>query len=557
MPALTRPFGSTPRMLRAKLPLIIVSTSIAIGLSVAPAWPQTWARTFGDPVTGDDIQALALLPSGIIVAAGRGVGPGSVAQDLWLVAFDPSGRIVWEEVLPQPGAGDGHAIQATADGGLIVAGSLNLSVADRDAWLLKLDGSGAVQWQMRYGGPSWDSARAVRQTPDLGYLVAGSTRSYGASLSDAWIFKVDAAGTLEWQRVFGTGGYDAASTIAILPGGEALVGGRMATGSWDATWLVRLDALGAVRWEKTYDLPGIDGAAAIEPAAGGGFAVASFAFDLGHQLFKIDAVGDMEWQYSYGAGLGTNPTAMRTTPDGGYALAGFGLVGANQDQQFSLIKVDAFGAIEWQRAYGGADTDRGFALELLPGGEYLIAGYSLSFGGFFDAWSLRVGSEGQLPGCDHDPGWTVAATNAMVTDVSFSSGVAAAVANPTTAPVVATSVRTAQQCGTILLAVRFSEVAAERVAGGVRIRWETSSEIDTVGFTVWRSAEASGSRAVQVADFVGAHGPSSPYEALDPTAPSAAAFYYVLEHTASGEGDRSATARAESRVGGGARSRLR
>ena len=58
-----------------------------------------------------------------------------------------------------------YSIQQTSDGGYIVAGVTGLLVQDGDAWVLKLDGSGNVQWQKTYGGTGWDYAATPSSRP--------------------------------------------------------------------------------------------------------------------------------------------------------------------------------------------------------------------------------------------------------------------------------------------------------------------------------------------------------------------------------------------------------
>ncbi|MGB9737709.1 hypothetical protein [Chloroflexus sp.] len=81
--------------------------------------------------------------------------------------------------------------------GCIVAGNTqSFSDFDGDFWVLKLDGSGNIQWQKTYGGPDWDLAQANYPTADGGYVVAGLTASFGAGGVDAWVLKLDGQGDL-------------------------------------------------------------------------------------------------------------------------------------------------------------------------------------------------------------------------------------------------------------------------------------------------------------------------------------------------------------------------
>src|SRR3990170_1158711 len=47
-----------------------------------------------------------------------------------------------------------------------------------------------------------DNAGDVMQTADGGYLLTGSTDSYGASNYDAYLLKTNSAGSIQWFRLY-------------------------------------------------------------------------------------------------------------------------------------------------------------------------------------------------------------------------------------------------------------------------------------------------------------------------------------------------------------------
>jgi hypothetical protein len=78
-----------------------------------------------------------------------------------------------------------------------------------DFWVVKISDAGAIQWQKCLGGDSLDIARSVQQTPDGGYIVSGETMSINGDVAgnqgqyDAWIVKVDNSGSIQWQKCVG------------------------------------------------------------------------------------------------------------------------------------------------------------------------------------------------------------------------------------------------------------------------------------------------------------------------------------------------------------------
>ena len=91
----------------------------------------------------------------------------------------------------------GQPGRLSGDGGYIVSAAADpFGDGAADAWVLKLDGNGSIEWQKAYGGSAADKALTVQQTGDGGYLVAGVTSSFGAGASDVWVIRLPPGGEI-------------------------------------------------------------------------------------------------------------------------------------------------------------------------------------------------------------------------------------------------------------------------------------------------------------------------------------------------------------------------
>jgi len=59
------------------------------------------------------------------------------------------------------------------------------------------------EWAKTYGGSGNESAKSIIITSDGGYIVSGLTVTYGAGSTDAWVVKIDSNGVIQWQKAFG------------------------------------------------------------------------------------------------------------------------------------------------------------------------------------------------------------------------------------------------------------------------------------------------------------------------------------------------------------------
>ena len=163
-----------------------------------------WARTYGG--SNDNVAfSVQQTTDGGYIAAGYTNSFGLQSYDIWILKLDAFGDIVWQKTYGGYNTDYAYCVQQTNDGGYILAGSTNsFGAGGNDYWVLKLNKSGDIEWQRSYGGPQDDVARSIQQTFDGGYIVVGETYSFGSGRYDMWILKLDANGNIEWQRVYGS-----------------------------------------------------------------------------------------------------------------------------------------------------------------------------------------------------------------------------------------------------------------------------------------------------------------------------------------------------------------
>jgi hypothetical protein len=312
-----------------------------------------WARTFAG--TGDDLaNSTQQTFDGGYIVAGVTDSFGAGNYDSWVLKLDMNGNVVWQKAYG--GAGDDYAnfIQQISNSGYIVAGDTNsYGAGSKDIWLMKLYYSGSIQWQKTYGGTGDDSASAVQQTLDGGYIVAGKTNSFGAGSYDFWVLKLNPNGSIQWQKTYGGTDDDAVTSVqedkslmkvsdGYIVGGTTLSFGK---GGMDA-WALKLDLNGNVLWQKVYGGEGNDSMNSIQQTTDGGYVAAGKSLSFGVDLddvwaFKLDPVGNIVWQKTYSSKAGQDyANSVRQASDGSYIVAG---AAASSDAGEDLLVIKLHG----------------------------------------------------------------------------------------------------------------------------------------------------------------------------------------------------------------------
>jgi hypothetical protein len=389
--------------------LTALSFCAAVSLS---ADSSIWNSAFGG--SGDDVaRCVQQTGDGGYIVVGWTMSFGQGNADVWLIKINASGSMAWNRTFGGASKDEAYFVQATNDGGYIIAGcteSFGSGLAD--FWLIKTDGNGIASWDRKYGGAYDDYAFCVRQTSDGGYVVVGYTESFGAGSSDYWLVKTDQLGNQQWNQTYGGVGLDQAfCVVQTIDGNGYVIAGQtdsFGAGSSDF-WLVLTDSLGSMVWSRSFGGSNTDVARSVQETSDGGYAVAGWTASSGagsndFMLLKVDGDGRQQWSKTYGGLYSDEAYAVQQTMDGGYMIAGSTMSYGLGGWDFWQVKTDSNGNKLWDQPNGGLLDDRAYSVQQTSDGGFIVAGSTLSYGeGLTDFWLTKnVPPPPRPPESDHD-----------------------------------------------------------------------------------------------------------------------------------------------------------
>uniref|UniRef100_A0A7V0Z5N3 PKD domain-containing protein n=1 Tax=candidate division WOR-3 bacterium TaxID=2052148 RepID=A0A7V0Z5N3_UNCW3 len=273
------------------------------------------------------------------------------------------------------GSGDefGYGLQKSPDNSYVVVGSTNsYGAGGNDVYLIKIDTLGNSVWEKTYGGSGDDAGYSVKCTSDGGYIIAGTTKSFGDEDGDIYLLKIDNSGNLLWQKVYGDSSVEYGYDLAITENGYVITGmtGSSGAGLGDV-WLLKTDFNGDTIWTKTIGNAELDCGNSIQVTKDNGYIITGYTFASGNgdvYLIKTDANGNILWTRAYGGSGFDSGDMVKQTLNNGYIIIG-------GDGNIYILKIDASGNPVWEKTYGSNYTDHGYAVEILPDNKYVATGY--------------------------------------------------------------------------------------------------------------------------------------------------------------------------------------
>ncbi len=369
---------------------------------------KVWERCLGG--SGDDwLFDLQVTGDGGCVVVGEAglwsvtnevkTGTSFGAADYWLIRLDTNGSKLWDQTYGTPQTDGAFSVQLAGEDGYVVGGySYSMPGGNRtatnygsfDYWVVRTDTQGNIVWDRSFGCSEGDSAYAVAQTPDGGFLIAGDAgskvdgnkTSTALGLSDLWTIRLNASGSKTWEGTYGGSDYDRRpKVIPTVDGGFFLAG--------------------------TSRSPQGPTKSALYFGPAGNFSDPSLA---DYWIVKVDSSGNRVWDRSFGGSLGEMLWDARLTSDGGVLLCGMTdssndgnkMVPTFGGRDGWIVRLDSDGNRLWELALGGSGTDALLSAQQTQDGGFVLVGWSASttggnkvapsYGGG-DLWVIKLGPD--------------------------------------------------------------------------------------------------------------------------------------------------------------------
>ncbi len=255
-----------------------------------------------------------------------------------------------------------------------------------------------------YGGQDIELGYDFEILPDSGFLIVGTTKSFGAGGYDVYIVRTDKNGDSLWTRTYGDNEGQFANGIERESDSVYVVAGKwgnLNNNSMDA-FAMRINLQGDTLAFKLYGNHLQNFGQSLCKTNDGGYTIAGWStYDYGGYyspdavLYKLDSNLNLLWTKYYGT-LGTEDIFdVKQTYDNGFVLVGHSSV-ANKGEDVYIIRTDSIGDTLWTRTLGGAYNDRAYSVVQTPDSGFAIVGNTYSYGaGGSDAFFLKLKPSGE------------------------------------------------------------------------------------------------------------------------------------------------------------------
>lgn len=350
--------------------------------------------------------------------------------------------VEWQKCLGGTGFDYGNDCLQTSDGGYMIIGNGTSNDGDitgnhgaADIWIVKLNVLGTIEWQKTYGGSGHEFSPKISKTPDGGYIFICISNSVNGDVTgnhgmmDIWVVKIDAAGTMQWQKSLGGSNDEYSGSIKTTTDGGYILAGYTFSSNGDVTgnrgngdaWVVKLALSGAVVWTKCYGGAEYDEARDVIEMNDGNFVFAGYTRssdgDLSINYGSADAWfakvnvldGTVMWSQTYGGSGADYMYALQKTSDPLISIVASGSTGSPNDYNVTgnhgatdvwvVLLEDGNGILTSAKCFGGSGFD-GFArssIQVTNDQGYFITTHSSTANGDVtsaygnsDYWMLKL-----------------------------------------------------------------------------------------------------------------------------------------------------------------------
>jgi hypothetical protein len=279
---------------------------------------------------------------------------------------------------------------------------------DMDMSLIKTNALGDTLWTKTYGGSQDEICHSVKQTLDGGFILLGSTKSFGAGMEDFYLIKTNNLGDTLWTKTYGEINSEiGCNVLQTADGGYILTGYTYSFGisGMMAIYVIKTSSNGSLMWSKVMDSLHGQFAYSIDQSVNGGFIIgggryrSNTAYDYLPLIISIDSLGNSIWSSMYYATGNTGFFESVKKSSTGYIASG-SLIGCNNYTNYTalLVNLDFAGTPIWSKIVPtncfNIRSQFGYA-EQISSGDYFAVGYR-NLGGNSNGLVMKINNTGTV-----------------------------------------------------------------------------------------------------------------------------------------------------------------
>ncbi len=348
--------------------------------------PYLWYRTWG----GSDDEygyGIAFDASGSTFITGSTQSYGVGASDAFLLKYDSDGNLQWYKTWGGSNHGDeGYGIALDASGNVFISGSTySYGVGGRDVLLLKYDSDGNLQWYKTWGGSNTEWGTRIALDGSGNVYITGYTSSYGVGGRDVILLKYDSDGNFQWYKTWGGSDDEYGYGIALDGSGNTFITGSTQSygvGDYDA-FLLKYDSDGNFEWYKTWGGSSFDEGYGLVLDNSENIFISGSASNYESILFlKYDFDGNLQWSKTWGGYLDEFGSEIALDGSGNVYITGCTFSYGVGGRDVILLMYDSDGNLQWSETWGGSDDEIAYGLAVNTFGIAFITGWTQSYNGY-------------------------------------------------------------------------------------------------------------------------------------------------------------------------------
>ncbi len=324
--------------------------------------------------------------------------------------FSSAQKTRYQRVMGGDKDDNNYSIDRTLDGGFILTGyTTSYGSGGEDAYLIKTNALGAVEWTKAYGSKANEIGWSVKATQDSGFIVCGTSGSSG--IAKGFVFKADKSGSIVWNTEITSDSIADIYNVFLSKFGGIYAVGYASTDSNGADMFVtKLNSAGNVQWSRKYGSPGDEEAYAITEDDKGYLAIVGYTSydstteggnnaifgDADIAVAIIDSFGTLKALKNYGSIDKELGWDIKPYGKDQYAIVGWTKNFPFGNNDAFVMFIDTVGNYKSVYGYGTGGDDRVFDLEVNTDGSMIVTGYLQPDGGNRDVMVLNINSKGNL-----------------------------------------------------------------------------------------------------------------------------------------------------------------